>query len=538
MRILYILILSCIGLFSHGQALDSLKSVFGTQNGAEKATTLNELAWELAWDSPEEALAYASEALRLGRIAKDSVVIATAYNRIGLVQDYRGEYSEALINYGRALEISKLTHNQHYESGCLNNIGGVYYYLGSYGKALEYYLLSLTTRETLYEQTPTDELRKNIAQSFNNIALVYKMQKEYNKAIEYYAQSISIKRELGDSTGMNTSLMNLGVLYLDQDQIMNARACFFETLEYYRRITDTREIASSLTNLGLTYREPEKLDTALLLFRQAMELYDNAPYPTGESSALVGLAGVYNEQGNYEKAIDCATQIVTLGIEMGSPNIQLKGHELLTVSYIGKGNYESAYSHLFIAEKLEDSLMTAEKDRALLELSTIYETEKNLTQIASLSAEKETMLKEVDQKKKENVLLTIGAGMAILALSLTIVVLRQRKKRAEEHALNQIREYVLQIKVLESELGSHQDNHQPHSHLEINRYLMSPLTARELEVLNLIADGKSNKEICEALFVSINTVKTHVLRIYEKLDVQNRTQAAVRAGQLNLLPKE
>jgi ATP/maltotriose-dependent transcriptional regulator MalT len=61
------------------------------------------------------------------------------------------------------------------------------------------------------------------------------------------------------------------------------------------------------------------------------------------------------------------------------------------------------------------------------------------------------------------------------------------------------------------------------------------LTAREVEVLRLLAQGASNQAIADALVVSIPTVKTHVSRILAKLDVQSRTQAAARARTLNLL---
>lgn len=55
------------------------------------------------------------------------------------------------------------------------------------------------------------------------------------------------------------------------------------------------------------------------------------------------------------------------------------------------------------------------------------------------------------------------------------------------------------------------------------------LTSQELEVLKLIAAGMTNQEIAEALHISYNTVKTHVSKIYQKLKVSDRTQAAIIA---------
>lgn len=64
------------------------------------------------------------------------------------------------------------------------------------------------------------------------------------------------------------------------------------------------------------------------------------------------------------------------------------------------------------------------------------------------------------------------------------------------------------------------------------------LTGREREVLKLIAEGKSNAEIAKMLFIGIKTVKTHVSSIFSKLEVTDRTQAAVYAYQHHLFPNE
>jgi DNA-binding NarL/FixJ family response regulator len=61
------------------------------------------------------------------------------------------------------------------------------------------------------------------------------------------------------------------------------------------------------------------------------------------------------------------------------------------------------------------------------------------------------------------------------------------------------------------------------------------LSPREVEVLKLIAAGKSNKEIADLLFVSEGTVKTHVLNIHQKLDVRDRTEAVVVAIKRGIL---
>jgi DNA-binding NarL/FixJ family response regulator len=62
------------------------------------------------------------------------------------------------------------------------------------------------------------------------------------------------------------------------------------------------------------------------------------------------------------------------------------------------------------------------------------------------------------------------------------------------------------------------------------------LSKRELEVLQLMAEGLSNLQIAERLFISLNTIKTHSSKIFEKLEVQRRTQAVEMARKLKIIP--
>ncbi len=72
----------------------------------------------------------------------------------------------------------------------------------------------------------------------------------------------------------------------------------------------------------------------------------------------------------------------------------------------------------------------------------------------------------------------------------------------------------------------------------LNTSLISQLqlSKRELDILNLIAQGHSNEEIAARLFVSLSTVKTHNQNLFVKLDVKRRTQAIDKAKRLRLIP--
>ena len=67
--------------------------------------------------------------------------------------------------------------------------------------------------------------------------------------------------------------------------------------------------------------------------------------------------------------------------------------------------------------------------------------------------------------------------------------------------------------------------------------LVEALTARELEVIQLMAEGLSNADIARRLYLSPNTLKAHTQNIFSKLDAHSRIQAVNRARELGMLPK-
>jgi LuxR family maltose regulon positive regulatory protein len=87
------------------------------------------------------------------------------------------------------------------------------------------------------------------------------------------------------------------------------------------------------------------------------------------------------------------------------------------------------------------------------------------------------------------------------------------------------------IRKLLSVFETHSDAHLPAP----SQPLIDPLSERELEVLNLVAQGLSNDQISKRLFLSVNTVKGHNLRIFGKLQAKSRTEAVARARELGLL---
>lgn len=77
--------------------------------------------------------------------------------------------------------------------------------------------------------------------------------------------------------------------------------------------------------------------------------------------------------------------------------------------------------------------------------------------------------------------------------------------------------------------------HKSDDNNEIKNTLIGTISKREMEVLELINKGMSNQEIADQLYLSPNTIKTHTYRLFEKLEVKNRTLAILKARELGLI---
>jgi PAS domain S-box-containing protein len=123
----------------------------------------------------------------------------------------------------------------------------------------------------------------------------------------------------------------------------------------------------------------------------------------------------------------------------------------------------------------------------------------------------------------------VNAGAYILAIVRDVTM----RNRAEEYAARLLRH-------LSGEQAPEPDalpRVSSERHVPLQEAQEAKLTERELQALRLLAAGKTNRRIAQEMLVSVSTAKVHVGHIIEKLGVSDRTQAAVRAVELGLLPK-
>ncbi|MEL6660915.1 MAG: response regulator transcription factor [Bacteroidota bacterium] len=130
-----------------------------------------------------------------------------------------------------------------------------------------------------------------------------------------------------------------------------------------------------------------------------------------------------------------------------------------------------------------------------------------------------------------------GAALAIIALVLKTVEYRYSVRDLSTEGL------ILAIAILFAGLGLWAGWQLSRPRQAITATVVDPserlqqlgISKREYEILQLVATGSTNQEIADQLFISLNTVKTHLSNLYQKLDVRRRTQAVEKGKQLGLV---
>jgi LuxR family maltose regulon positive regulatory protein len=140
----------------------------------------------------------------------------------------------------------------------------------------------------------------------------------------------------------------------------------------------------------------------------------------------------------------------------------------------------------------------------------------------------------VDASDKTDEALTILADALVLAQSGTFIRLFVDEGISIMRLLSALYEQGVMSDYVQKLLNVFDSLTTP-SMLSENHSLIEPLSERELEILQLVADGLSNREISEQLYLALSTVKGHNGNIYSKLGVSRRTEAVALARELGLI---
>ncbi len=303
-------------------------------------------------------------------------------------------------------------------------------------------------------------------------------------AVKWLNAGLKLYRALGEESGIAQALQQLGFTVLWQGEHEKAIALLQQGLELARAARDRIQIGGILLMLGDAQMQNSDLDAADTHFQEALQIHRELGERVSLSWTLGGLGDIARLQGKYELAFARFKEALRVKSEMDTTG----------------------------------------------DIAFLFEA------LANLMAE---------------------TGQPTRAARLWGVGEEVRAARNEPVAPSYARVYAPHIGAVRQELGSERFAAewergraltmpqalayalvQDEIAAPIVKGMVEPLSPREMQVLQLIAEGNSNEAIAEKLVLARGTVKWYTTQLYGKLGVTSRTQAVVRARQLELLPSK
>jgi LuxR family maltose regulon positive regulatory protein len=304
--------------------------------------------------------------------------------------------------------------------------------------------------------------------------------------------------------------------------------------------------------------EINDLESAMYYAREGIKLQELGGFVAYLLFGYAVLARVYQAQGDEKSALEVLKKTERLAQKYDDPHLEVVLADLKVWLWVAQGNTleASRWAQEYRISSLDDFNSTHEVEylavaRVLIAIATLqHQSRKDqvgdalnllsrLLEAADMVNRKGSMIKiltlqSLAYQAQGDLDLALSALERSLSLTEAEGYVRTYIDEGEPmkrllrlaHTKGISKSYVSKL------LAALQKNNIP-SRPDVQ--LVDPLSDRELEVLHLIADGLSNREIADELVVALSTIKTHVNHIYRKLNVNSRTQAVAKSQHLGLL---
>lgn len=465
---------------------------------------------------------------------EDTIKMDAYYHLAGLVVYRNPDSAEILVGYG--MEISEKIND-------LDGMGQAYGWMGylkaekgDISGALAYNLKSLAVAQKL-------NLKAEYPIILNNLANLHVDLDNDEQALQYFLECVTINKELGNEKSLATNYNNIGSFYRQAGNFERALEYFRKSLSIRTKIDDKYGQSYTYSNMGTVFERMDEIDTALYYYQKGLKIRRDLNLHRGTAASLFKIAKIYLIKNQLNLAEEFAKESNEIAKTWEYTYENKESAKVLYAIYKAKNKLGQALFYHEIYTELHDSINSIENQRALIRSK--YQFEYNQKHILD-SLEKDKIIIENQLLDKEN---KVKAGrisvqrlwltIAVLSIVMLIILLLAIRKNSAVRMENLRAEVKLRLNEtlkLKSQLEETKSIQSPFENL--NLVLQDKLTSREEEILDALVLGLSNKEIAEKLFLSVNTIKTHILSLYTKLDVNNRTQAAVKGSLLRIQKNE
>lgn len=320
------------------------------------------------------------------------------------------------------------------------NLALVYYLKGDYIQSSKLHLEAIS----IFEKS-SDNRRK--AKAMANLAYESK-KRDLKLAMLLMSESIQILKGLNANNDLSSAIDNYGVLFEMNNNLDSAMFYYNMALKIKIDLKDSIGIPYTLNNIAGIYFMKNNNSEGLKFINQSTEIRKRMNDYIGMASNEYALGEIYFSNKEFEIAEEHFRKSNYFSKKSSYPDLQGKNLKYISSIFAKKNKYDSAYYYFNSFFMIHDSLYNANNQKQLLEMETLYETEKKSSHIKSL--DNDNKIKETELEKKRNtqsfLLLIIG-----LSLFAGIVVLKAyfQKNNANKIIIKQKEEIIHQKHMVE-----------------------------------------------------------------------------------------
>ena len=373
----------------------------------------------------------------------------------------------------------------------LQHLGNLALDMGDYAGAADAYEQSLAACRAAGDQA-------GVARALNGLGLVAGYTGEYERATARHAEALAIRRQSGDRLGIGNSLTNLGNIAAAVGDIDRARPLLEEALAVRQATNDVGAVAYALLNLGELSRVAGDREAARSRLEQSLNLFEEVGDKLGVGYARYALGRAALAGGAIDRAMSSLGESLRLRRELGDRRGTVEALEAIgaaAATTTSDANVVRAAVRLLGATEAQRAVIRAARppvDQGLVDRALAA---------ARRIAEPGTV---------DDAMLAGGTGSWTEALATGLDLATQFTGRATS----------VSPEPPPTPLAAAA----PDSNRSGDAY-PAGLTAREVEVLQLVAAGLTSAEVAERLYLSPRTVQAHLYRIYNKIGVSTRSAA-------------
>lgn len=436
------------------------------------------------------------------------------YSQLGVIYYQHSLFKPAEAYFGKAQDLYSKIGDSTNRTNMLMNRAAMLDIEGQYEKAVAMYLDVIE----FYKRT-NDSLQ--LGSSFSNLGVAYEEMEQAGKSLEYHKKALKIRILIHDTLNIAYSYNNIGVVFTELlSQPDSALLYYSRADEIFKSTNSLYQSATVSANIGHIYLDKNDFSRAKINFDFALSIFDSLNIDQGKANMKRSFGQYYFAKGNDKQAITTLKKSLEINEQLGNKKEILEINKILSKIYIANGNYASATRTMQEITKLNDSLLNIEKQKAIADMETKYQVKEKNKTIEVLRLEEQLHQKQISVR---NYLIALLILVFVLIVSVLYFIQNKNKLNQKQLRL-ELHNYLLRIDELQVEINEKGDRLK-FSEEKLKDY---ELSEREIEVLKLIAKGYKNSEIAEKMFVSQNTIKTHIKNIYVKLDVKNRVEALKR----------